>query len=81
MLKLLLTEIVPRDDKFHHYERTINQTMLKRLNFRKNVLGRKWFKKHIREAFDAWSNKTETISPLRNNSHVTFCSFQMLSMS
>ena len=60
VLKSLLTQIEPRDDKFDHYERTINQTMLKRLRFRKNVLGRKWFEDHIREDFDAWSDKTET---------------------
>ena len=51
VLKSLLTEIAPRDDKLHNDERTINQTMLKRLRFRKNLLGAKWFKDPIREAF------------------------------
>ena len=71
MLKSFLTEIAPRDDKLYHYERTINQTMLKRLRFRKNLLGAKWFKDHIREAFDAWPDKTQAISQFRINSHVT----------
>ena len=62
VLKLLLTKSAPSDDKLHSYERTIHQAMLKRLHFRKDVLGRNWFKDHIREAFDAWSDKTETIS-------------------
>ena len=66
MLKSLLTEIAPRDDKLHNYERTINQTMLKRLRFRKNLLGAKWFKDPIREAFDAWPEKTQAISQFRN---------------
>ena len=72
VLKLLLTKTAPRDDKHHSYERTINQAMLKRLHFRKDVLGRKWFKKHIRKAFDAWADKSQAISQFRNNSHVTF---------
>jgi len=73
VLKSLLTEIAPRDDKLHSYERTINQLMLKRLRFRKNLLGAKWFKDHIRKAFDAWLNKTQPISQFRKNSHVTLC--------
>ena len=73
VLKLLFTKTAPSNDKLHSYERTINQAMLKRLHFRKDMLGRNWFKDHIREAFHAWSDNTETISQLRNNSHVTFC--------
>ena len=69
VLKFLLTQIEPRDDKLHNYERTIDQTMLKRLRFRKNLLGEKWFKDPIREAFDAWPEKTQAISQFRNNSH------------
>ena len=69
VLKFLLTQIEPRDDKLHNYERTINETMLKRLRFRKDVFGRKWFKDHIRKAFDAWPEKTQAISQFRNNSH------------
>ena len=50
VLKLLSKKTAPRDDKFHRYECIINQAMLKRLHYRKDVLGRKWFKDHIREA-------------------------------
>ena len=71
VLKSLLYEIAPRDDKLHNYERTINQMMLKRLRFQKIWIGFKWFKDPIREAFDAWPKKTEAISPFRDNSHVT----------
>ena len=57
VLKSLLIEEAPVDDKLAHYEGTICAKITERLRFRKDVLSRKWFKKEIRDAFEICARK------------------------
>ena len=59
--------MAPVDDKLRTYERSIGAKIRERLRFRKDVISKKCFRKHIREAFEADAGETNAM----NNMDVT----------
>ena len=67
VLKALLVEVAPADDKFGNYKKPISTELRRRLRIRKDVFSRKLFQKLIRDAFDTHAYKRKVV----NNMHAT----------